>query len=98
MENKLANFLRQWFREFCMSHAYSSGTKHIKILTHSKNRILEIDVQTIVSDKLQGVIRNPFAFYFSIQWVFGGSIQTLRFAYPFNQRGSFANLKIIQLI
>ena len=29
------------------------------------------------SDKLQGVIRNPFVFYFPIQRVFSGSIQTL---------------------
>ena len=33
--------------------------------------------QQIVSDKLQGVIRNPFAFYFPIQRGFSGSIQTL---------------------
>ena len=31
----------------------------------------------IDSDKLQGVIRNPFAFYFPIQRGFSGSIQTL---------------------
>jgi hypothetical protein len=30
------------------------------------------------SDKLQGVIRNPFAFYFPIQRGFSRSIQTLR--------------------
>ena len=33
--------------------------------------------QLIDSDKLQGVIRNPFAFYFAIQRGFSGSIQTL---------------------
>ena len=31
----------------------------------------------VVSDKLQGVIRNPFAFYFPIQRGFSGPIQTL---------------------
>jgi len=31
----------------------------------------------VLSDKLQGVIRNPFAFYFPIQRGFSGSIQTL---------------------
>ena len=31
----------------------------------------------IDSDELQGVIRNPFAFLFPIQWGFSGSIQTL---------------------
>ena len=38
--------------------------------------------EQIVSDKLQGVIRNPFAFYFLIQWGFGGPIQTLHFDRP----------------
>jgi len=33
--------------------------------------------QLIVSDKLKGVIRNPFAFYFPIQRGFSGPIQTL---------------------
>ena len=33
--------------------------------------------QQIVSDKLQGVIRNPFAFYFPIQRGFSGSVGTL---------------------
>jgi len=33
--------------------------------------------QQIDSDKLQGVIRNPFEFYFPIQRGFSGSIQTL---------------------
>ena len=40
-------------------------------------RWLNLDYQQIDSDKLQGVIRNPFAFYFPIQRVFSGSIQTL---------------------
>ena len=31
----------------------------------------------IDSDKLQGVIQNPFAFYFPIQRGFSGAIQTL---------------------
>ena len=31
----------------------------------------------IISDKLQGAIRNPYAFYFPIQRGFSGSIQTL---------------------
>ena len=31
------------------------------------------------SDKLQGVIRNPFAFYFAIRRGFSGSIQTLAY-------------------
>ena len=42
---------------------------------------LEYQVYTnceqIHSDKLQGVIRNPFAFYFAIQRGFSGPIQTL---------------------
>jgi hypothetical protein len=33
----------------------------------------------IDSDKLQGIIRNPFAFCFPIQRGFSGSIQTLPF-------------------
>ena len=33
--------------------------------------------QQTISDKLQGVIRNPFVFYFPIQRGFSGSIQTL---------------------
>ena len=33
--------------------------------------------QLTVLDKLQGFIRNPFAFYLPIQWAFSGSIQTL---------------------
>ena len=33
------------------------------------------------SDRLQGVIRNPFAFYFPIQRGFSGSVQTLPSAY-----------------
>ena len=38
--------------------------------------------EQIVSDKLQGVIRNPFAFYFLIQGGFGGPIQTLPLQHP----------------
>ena len=40
-------------------------------------RWLNLDYQQIDSDKLQGVIRNPFAFYFPIQRGFSGSVQTL---------------------
>lgn len=38
------------------------------------------DHQQVGWEKLQGTIRNPFAFYFSIQRGFSGSIQTLPFA------------------
>ena len=41
------------------------------------------------SDRLQGVIQNPFAFYFPIQRGFSGSVQTLPFAYPSIRRGPF---------
>jgi hypothetical protein len=55
--------------------------------------ILDVDKASITialidSDKLEGVIRNPFAFYFSIQRGFSGSIQTLPFADPFIRRGA----------
>ena len=39
------------------------------------------------SDKFQGVIRNPIAFYFPIQSGFSGPIQTLHFAFTPNTRG-----------
>jgi len=39
---------------------------------------LEHNNKQIVSDMSEGVIRNPFAFYFPIQRAFSGSIQTLR--------------------
>ena len=46
------------------------------------------------SDKLQGVIRNPFAFYFPIQRGFSRSIQTLAskmtHAKPIQTRVAFA--------
>jgi len=38
--------------------------------------------QQIDSDRLEGVTRNPFAFYFPIQRGFSGPIQTLRFRIP----------------
>ena len=36
-----------------------------------------LDRRQLDSDKLQGVIRNPFAFHFPIQRGFSGTIQTL---------------------
>ena len=36
-------------------------------------RWLNLDYQQIDSDKLQGVIRNPFVFYFPIQRALSGS-------------------------
>jgi hypothetical protein len=44
----------------------------------------------IDSDKLQGVIRNPSAFYFLIQRGFSGPIQTL----PFGALGFRSDLTI----
>ena len=44
----------------------------------------------IISTKSQGVIRNPFAFYFPIQRGFSGSIQTLPFDSHTSERGSHA--------
>jgi hypothetical protein len=38
--------------------------------------------QQIESDKLQGVIRNPFAFYFPIQRGFSGPVRTLPYTTP----------------
>jgi len=43
----------------------------------------------IDSDELQGVIRNPFAFLFPIQWGFSGSIQTLPYVTPVFVRTPF---------
>ena len=42
------------------------------------NRVYSM-YQQIDSDKLEGIIRNPFAFYFPIQRGCSGPIQTLRF-------------------
>ena len=47
--------------------------------------------QQIVSDKLEGVIRNPFAFYFPIQWGFSESIQAPPCVYASKQRASLQN-------
>ncbi len=41
------------------------------------SRFSDCNHALIVSDKLQGVIRNPFVFYFPKQRGFSGSIQTL---------------------
>ena len=43
---------------------------------------LEHNKKQIVSDELQGVTRNPFAFYFPIQRVFSGPFQTLPIELP----------------
>ena len=46
--------------------------------SHSRTNLQGFVIQQLInSDKLQGVIRNPFAFYFPIQRGFSGSIQTL---------------------
>ena len=54
---------------------------HVKVTQFDQRvaivRLLNLDYQQIDSDKLQGVIRNPFAFYFPIQRGFSGSIQML---------------------
>ena len=44
------------------------------------------------SERLQGVIRNPFAFYFPIQRGFSGSIQTPPLQNPSFERGCVTNL------
>jgi hypothetical protein len=48
--------------------------------------------QQINSDKLQGFIRNPFAFYFPIQRGFSGTIQTLPTAHSSKQRGALCSI------
>ena len=41
----------------------------------------------IIPMKLQGVIRNPFAFLLAVGRAFSGPVGTLPTAYPSNQRG-----------
>ena len=63
----------------------AGGSMGILVVKHIEyiNAIVMIgsNNQEIDSDELQGVIRNPFAFYFTIQWGFSGPIQTLPLDY-----------------
>ena len=60
--------------QYWRQSAYTPTCPCISVIVSIFNCFQRFNVD---SDKLQGVIRNPFAFYFPIQRGFIGSIQTL---------------------
>ena len=50
--------------------------------------LLDMKYKLIVSDRLEGIIRNPSVFSEPIQWVFSGPVLRLPIRHPSFQRGA----------